>query len=342
MRTFIPIDFDVEEIDHNEINSRTFFYKRDNDCSILEHHFVSLEEGMGNLISQFKILRFELAKFLFESINSNNKSIQQKLSSGYEVFINDKKGDQILTLVFAESNQKIELNFTNPKEDDFFVTILYEDIELYKNTKKYLAKEGGLKVLAKYRLKSKLQEYLTDLSDEDLELVCFEGELFRQKKIKLPSFSLTNILKNRINELGEVSWLISFLFENIDFVYNNQECNCGDNDCFFDVLKENQQFFLNKDYLDENKEIIKKKLEEDFLSLWTSFSIKQKLSLKLLESEFQNSTLLNLYFLQPNFNLSEYQRLMCVPYQPDSYAESQLRSVSTMAAWLAKSSDLLT
>ena len=338
MRGIIPVDFDVEEIEHNEINNRTFFYKRNNDCSILEHHFVCLEGGLYDQISQFKILRFELAKFLFKNLNSNKKYVHQKLSSGDKAFINNKNGDYILTLVFSEETQKIELNFTNPKEDDFLVRILYKDIELYKNAKKYLAKEGGLKVLTKHRLKSKLQEYLTYLSNEDLELVCFEGYLSRQKKLKLPSFSLTNILKKRINELDEVSWLISFLFENIDFVYNNQECNCGDSECFFDVLKENQQFFFNKDYLDDNKEINKKKLEEDFLNLWTRFSIKQKLSLKLLESEFQNSTLLNLYFLQPNFNLSEYQRLMCVPYQPDSYAESQLRSVSTMAAWFAKSS----
>ena len=102
MRGIIPVDFDVEEIEHNEINNRTFFYKRNNDCSILEHHFVYLEGGLYNQISQFKILRFELAKFLFKNLNSNKKYVHQKLSSGYKAFINNKNGDYILTLVFSE------------------------------------------------------------------------------------------------------------------------------------------------------------------------------------------------------------------------------------------------
>ena len=50
-----------------------------------------------------------------------------------------------------------------------------------------------------------------------------------------------------------------------------------------------------------------------------------------LYDEFGNSTLLNLAFVKPNFNLINFQFLMCYPYQPDSEDEKWVREVSTLS-----------
>ena len=347
------MDFEVEEIFHNPEKNQSIFYKSDNHESPFEHHFVYSQKGEGfnTFIDQSKFLRFELAKTIHELSNTktdnkintgcetsrkySDSSVQ--LTSGDKVFIDSLKNELIIRIQFVNSNQILELNLTNPDKKSSITKCINEDLIRYENALKEVSKKEKTKLLELLNQSTSLNEHLNSLSETDLFLLHFENSIISEYNKPLPSYSLTNVLNEILEELNETEWLFSLLMENFDYVYNTEECLCGSDGCFFDVLKGNQREFFKDNYLNQDGLIDENKIKADLNKLWSKLNFKEKIALKYLATELQNSTLLNLYFLHPEFNLSEYQRLMCMPYQPDSEDEIWLRSVTTFAAWLAKS-----
>jgi hypothetical protein len=73
---------------------------------------------------------------------------------------------------------------------------------------------------------------------------------------------------------------------------------------------------------------------QDFDKLWETLTHRKRAALLYLYHEFENTTLLNLAFLRPDFDLKNYQFLMCTPLQPDSNDEKIIRKTSTLANYM--------
>jgi hypothetical protein len=171
------------------------------------------------------------------------------------------------------------------------------------------------------------------LSNKDVEILQFESGLPKNRS----GYTLLKIyvllLKKNLSNIGGLK---ASLTENFDFVLNNDSCNCENDGCFFDILKENQLYFFKHNYRDKNGEIEFYKVESDFDKIWANLSIREKASLLFLYDEFRNSTLLNIGFIKTNFNLINYQFKMCYLYQPDSEDEQWVREVSTLSNFLIR------
>ena len=334
MREIIPVDFHVEEFLHDGLSKTTFYYKAEEKCSILEHHFVWLNEGEGyNEIEQSKILRYEIAHYRCEFEASGKEAEGYALSNGDRLEFVNEFGNILIGMYFSNSNTSFCYDpAIEDCQDEMIKTLSKDAIELKAIRTDILEKKRG-----EIFHNDNLTETLDTYSPFDFEVMMFEQRIAEIENSRLPSYSLTECFENFTNDLSDLGSLKLSLKENFEYVYQTEECYCGSDGCFFDVLKANQKLFFDGDYLTEAREIDEKRLDEDFSKLWDELSFNQKIALKFLESELQNSILLNLYFLHPDFKLNEYQRLICMPYQPDSEDESWLRSVSTLAAWVVKS-----
>lgn len=282
-------------------------------------------------VEQIYFLRYELANYLKSHIDSNSVENTFILTSGEE-------------LNYAGNKEQLEINLKTHFSDTVFhipnnnelIQTLLADLNILDSTREKLNSIGKDKLVAK--LLAKLvdgrlydEEIRNKLTEKDLEIIHFEKALSKNKSC----YGLFDIYKILLNEnLADTNGLKSNLMENFDLVYNNDSCDCGDKGCFFDLLKENQLYFLRNSYHNENGEVDSDKVESDFDKIWTSLSIRKKASVMFLYNEFDNSTLLNLAFVKPNFNLLNYQFLMCYPYQPDSEEEKMVREVSTLSNFL--------
>ncbi len=149
------------------------------------------------------------------------------------------------------------------------------------------------------------------------------------KKKEHSLFDLYTILFQFDNK--DFEGLLSMLLQNFEYIYQNTQCDCGSEGCFFDLLKSNQTHFFKGSYFLGNLGINFDKITDDFRALWSSFSKRQQVTLVYLFRKFENSTLLNLAFLKPDFDLYRYQILMCHPYQPDEPDDFIVRYISTLA-----------
>jgi hypothetical protein len=333
MRKIIPVDFHVEEFLHDGLNKTTFYYKAEDKCSILEHHFVWLNEGAGfNEIGQSKILRYEIAKYRCEFEASGKETDGYALSNGDRLEFVNEFGNICIGLYFSDSNTCF---CYDPEiedcQDEMFKTLSKDALEL-KKIKIHISEKKRADIFHNDTLNEKLDTY----SPIDFEVMMFEQRIAEIENIVLPSCSLTKCFEKNLNELTDLGGLKVSLKENFESFNQTEERYSGSDSYFFDALKVTKKLFFDRDYSTEAGAIDEKRLNEDFEKIWEEFSFNQKLALKFLESEHQNNTLLNLYFFHPNFKLKEYQRLICMPYQPDSEDESWLRSVSTFASWIMR------
>ena len=328
MKNRIKIDFEVEAISENE--KETIFLKIDN----LFYKFVWLNEIISsNRIEQCYLLRYELAIYLKSHIDSNTFDNTFILTSGEEVNFKGNKEQLEIYLKFLFSDTVFHINNNNE-----LITTLHADLNILESTREKLNSIGKDKLLPK--LLGKLvddpffdEEMGKKLTNKDVEIIQFESALSK-KRSGIGLFKIYALLLNK--NLANTRGLKNSLLSNFDFVFNNVNCNCENEGCFFDILKDNQLYFFKNSYHGKNGEVDSTKVEFDFDEIWNTLSIRKKASLIFLYDEFGNSTLLNLAFVKPNFNLRNYQFLMCYQYQPDSKEEKMVRQVSTLSNFFIK------
>jgi hypothetical protein len=320
----IKYDFGVELICEN--GEDALFFKADN----LFFKFVFFSNVDSSItIGQFYLLRYEMVKLLKNHFDSNAKDNRYTLSSGEEVnFTGDEEQLEIRLLTSFSGS------IFNIVNDDSLKNNLISDLTVLNTNRENITAKIKDKLLRKITGKDSQNEMISnELSEEEFEFFNFESAL----PLKKSNYSLTGIYKMfSKGDPTDTKWLKYNLMSNFDFVYNKDSCECGHDACFFDSLKQNQLYFFKNNYFNSKGEIDQEKVERDFDLIWSSFSIKKKAALKFLFDEFENATLLNLGFIMPNFNLSNYQYLMCYPYQPDSEEERMVREVSTLANYLIK------
>jgi hypothetical protein len=320
MKEQTKMDFNVDIC--CEKGNETLFYSIED----LFFKFVWLFEGKSvNSIRQYFILRYELASTFKQHILSGNKNYLYKLSTGVEIeFIGLDKETTDIILYVSDSLTEFNININEQIKQYLFSDLqVLQDISEVKNTK---AKEKLSNKLAKQNPDN--YDFNKILTDKDLEIMLFEKQISPKK----PKRSLTKIYEiMSTDEIKNPKWLKRMLFENFEYIYTNDQCNCGSDGCFFDILKKNQVHFFNDNYYDENGEIDEEKVGRDFDTLWENLSFRKRAALLYLFDEFENSTLLNLAFVRPNFDLKNYQFLMCYPLQPDSKEEKMIRVTSSLA-----------
>jgi hypothetical protein len=320
MKEQTKMDFNVDIC--SEKGNETLFHSIEDLFFKFVWHF---EGNSFNSIKQYFILRYELASTFKQHILSDNENYLYKLSTGVEIEFRgfDKETTDIILYVsdsLTEFNISINEQIKQCLLSDLQVL---QDISEVKNTK---AKEKLSNKLAKQNPDN--YDFNKILTDKDLEIMLFEKKISPKK----PKRSLTKIYETMsTEEIKNPKWLKRMLFENFEYIYTNDQCNCGSDGCFFDILKKNQVYFFKDNYFDEKGEIDEEKVGRDFDTLWENLSFRKRATLLYLFDEFENSTLLNLAFVRPNFDLKNYQFLMCYPLQPDSKEEKMIRVTSSLA-----------
>ncbi len=320
----ITADFGVELI--SEKGNEILYFKVDN----LFHKFIFIDGGeASNELKQFFLLRYELAKCLKSYIDSAYSENRFVLSSGEEMnFGGDKK--QLGIDVKTHFSDTV---FTIPVNNELTKTLL-SDLELLDTTISDLDSAAKNRITMKLvEDPMKIQGVEDKLTDEDFEIIQFETNLSEGTL----RFNLFNIYKTLLNEnLTKTRRLKSYLIDDFDYFYTTESCDCGNIVCPFDMLKENQLHFFNNDYYDRYGDVDPEKVEHDFDNLWATLSLKERAILLYLSHEFQNTTLLNLGYLKPDFNLAHYQFLMSYPYEINSPDEIRLIEVSTLSNFFVK------
>jgi hypothetical protein len=325
MKDLIKIDFDVESISEKE--KETIFLKIDH----VFYKFIWLSEiNPYHEMEQFYVLRYELVCHLKSHLDSKMKESSFVLASGEEInFIgNLAKLEVSLKLRYSKTAFYVTSN-------NILIKNMVMDLDVLNSTSGILTSSEEEKIYQQLINDNLIDKKITgELTKKDLEIIRFESILLKDKSC----FCLTDVYKLQLNrDPSHYKGLQDLLLENFDYVYNTQSCDCGNPGCFFDILKENLLYFFKSKYEIKNGEVSHDQVRIDFDGIWDTLSPVQKASLIFLYFEFQNSTLLNLAFLKPNFSLSNYQFLLCYPYQPDSEEANWVREISTLSNFLIQS-----
>ena len=247
MKDIVKIDFDVEAI--SEKKKETLFFKVDN----LFYKLVWLNEiDSINRIEQFYLLRYELANYLKSHIDSNATENTFILASGEEInFVGNKEQLEInLKIHFSET----VFHISNNNE---LISTLLADLNILDSTREKLNSIGKDKLLATLvDDRSYDEEMSKKLTNKDVEIIQFETTLLKNQS----GYGLRDIYGILLNKnLANTNELNYSLMGNFDFIYNSDSCDCGEESCFFDLLKENQLYFFNNKYVsiknDEEKYI---------------------------------------------------------------------------------------
>jgi len=320
-------DFGVEPI--SDMKGEILFLKVDT----LLYKFVWMDgNGQLNRIEQFLIMRHELAVALRSYIKSGKSPGKFELMHGARIAFSGNR--KHLQLKFTTGMSKKAFPVTD--NQGLFISTLLKDVEVLERNELKMNDTSKGKIRKALLGESNTQEGLQDdLNPEDWEILMFEHSLGRNRRKKL--FSLSSIYSIFLKrDFTDVTSITLNLFSNFDQEYVIEHCDCGYEGCFFETLKANQRYFFKGDYHEENGEINNEKVLHDFGVIWSNLSPRQKAVLIFLYQGLGNSTLLNLAFVKPDFNLTRYQYLMCLPYQSDDPDEYMVRSFSTFAYYFIK------
>lgn len=333
MTELIPIDFDVERLVQDS-NLDVFGGTKN-----AFHHLVFYRKKNGyNEVNQFFVHRFEIANRLMHLLDNGGKSKFKLIGTDIEICLE------------SDFNKNDGLNGT--KESEFLMFISCDGIELcfpLKGTfgngmiqdSKILAKlhkESGTKSFRKKAVKFILGEFDEEkgysFSNEDLIIAVFELNISKNRKYWAPAAEIRKILAiQEVDTLQPPSHMVENLLSTLPALVHKSTCDCGNDACFFDLLKTAyDQFFTEEDIL-TNGEVDETKVENEFSKVWINLSSKQRIALTFLDEEFGNTPLLNLYLCTPGCSIEEYLFKMTYPYQPDSEDDIFVRSTAFLAFW---------
>lgn len=318
----IPVDFGVEEI--TSYLGQTLFYKIDG-CF---HHFVLFDESRDyNVLTQTHYPRFELVSLLNKHLESSNQKNRYELSSGGKIEFTH--GLSNLTICIFPNGTNISFDFL--RNEDPVYTQIISDFKVYKSSQEEVKSSKVDDLISSIYDNPKIHKNSDKLDTNDLVNLCFEKQL-NQGELGI---SFTNLYHGLLSDsIEDASDLLTLLKNEFEIIQNTQECNCGDEACFFDTMKKSQVEYLNGDYISEKGKYDFSLVKTDFLKLWTGLSYYQKTALSYLNYTFDNSTLFNLSFLLPDFDVLDYISKMCSPFQPDSENEQVIRKEITLVNYM--------
>jgi hypothetical protein len=318
----IPIDFGVKLL--SKVHEEGLYGKAK---GLLIHFVFTSNNDSSNTIDQAYVHRHELAQSIINFQETGNaESISIKLSGGLTMVMSKTDNDLNINIQWINSNT----SFSITRKRNNVLNCLFKDIETIRDIRKKPDhdKDFGIDLVQEIVGEKKVMNNFKHLLTVDFELMAFESTM--KKK---PFYSISKIYKTAMNsDLSNIDSLKELLLQNFEFVHKITSCDCGDPGCFFDILKANQLAFFSDNYFSEgafNSGLV----AEKFSNLWNELDFRSKVVLAYLSDEFWNSTLLNLAFLRPEFNLNNYQFLMTYTDQPDSEQDEFIRSVTTTAQY---------
>jgi hypothetical protein len=278
-------------------------------------HFVIHQDHQ---LSQYYLHRHEMAKVLLEA--ELTETLNKTLSCGLPVSVYSKLNEVALHFEGTElsfSLKKSPVGKQLVKDAALLTGILQE------------SKKSDFKRKTILKFFGESDEELEELhSLWEWELVAFERHLLPTIKKKAPTTGIQDILDYKGSTIAS-TW--EFM-DKANWVITTDSCDCGSDGCFYSILNHtflthfsNKEQFLNGNQVDEEK------LLKAFREYLANLTPNQEAALLFLDAEFQNTALLNMAMFNPDFDLSEYQRLLTYPYQPDSEDEAFVRTTSSLA-----------
>jgi len=311
MINYITSDFDVE-----------LLYKKNNVALLgaIKGIFIHLIVVDNKALNQIYIHRQDWANFIIE--NKLKSTAKKETYCGVWISLDNKS--KKTGIYFKEIAQLFSL------EDTILGKQINVDVEKLSKIKSKLNQ-----IAFKKKTLSKIGEDfdekdLNDFTNWELETAAFEFSILTAKQRRTRPLGVFDILSfKQSNEIP-----IELFMEKLEWLVENESCDCGNESCFFDLLNNNflTHFQDRKRFLKRNK-FDKEKSEAIIHNFWTKLTPEKKAALLYLDKAFLNTPLLNIAFLSEDFNFWNYLRLMTYPYQPDSDDEAYVRKHSSVCAY---------
>ena len=294
----------------------------------VHHHFVFSGEDQGiSRLEQTHVHRYELANILFGKPESGRESLT--LSNGHRISVN---GNGLANSAYKWKNP--EMTFLLDQQNSRFHDLIKEDINRINKIRTSFHADPKYRSKVVKQLNGKVEfnhETTSTLTDREIELIAFELDILKEsKRLKKATgaFEAYRVLLG--DELNLSAKMKESFLQKFEYIIYTQSCDCGSPGCFFDILKSNQLHFFNQAALGDGIELDVSTGLDHFEKMWEDFSPYQKTTLLFLDEKFGNTPWLNLAFLRPDFDLGNYQYLMCFQEQPDSDEEKDVRLVSSV------------
>lgn len=233
-------------------------------------------------------------------------------------------------LVFTISHTRFTISLSR----DPLGKSLLKDLDLLIKIKESTSKETTVEKIKSAFAKADPQKLDYVLTPHRLAKAVFECSILKSVKRWQLDFGLYELLSFEIHDHDEIDLsLVDKLFNALPIVVNQTTCSCGNEGCFFDLLREAyDHFFMESELLTEG-ELDFDKVKHQFTQIWKQLSAKQRAVLNYLHRAFGNTPLINLYLLVPESDPFEYLYKMTFPYQPDSEDDMYVRKMTSRAVW---------
>ncbi len=280
-------------------------------------HFVAL---LDDKLLQFYVHRHEWAMLMIEAHKKG--VVTRTLSNGFVAQVNQRSNKAIIMildkeLVFSLKNSALGKQLS--KDVELLLSIISES-----NTPEFSA------LLRKSSREFGGDNFYKLLSVVDRQLMFFELMHLYPIKTQLDAYGIFLLYPQKVSEDVPFD---SFTHE-AKWIVENDSCNCGDEACFFPILK--RTFLLNfksKEPFVANGIYRQEEMKQAFNAYWAGLSFNHRAVLLHLNSHFTNQILLNMYMLDPEFELKEFERVMCRPYRPGSKEDVLVRTISAQACY---------
>ena len=318
MIDFIKSDFECEHLE--TIDSYSLFIK----INPITIHFLVYNEEYKYLM-QTRIHKLE-----FISMLSDYKLLQNELSTLLPSIIEKHPDIEISQEKPNESTLKVHgYSFPFDIKSDLHSRInqlLSDDIKKYKSIVELDTKE--------IFHSGEVNNEATDKSAPKMNLV--NVELTDLKRVKLYESKLIagdNTILNKFIDSNDKQLSYTYNDPFGDFLNTftlalvNKNCDCGDNNCFFPILKTAVDKYFTQKNLVVNNEINEDALIQAINLAFDSLTNYQQSAFLTVNQFLQNTPLIAFYFVSKGADITELTRLLTVPYQPDSEDEQEIREI---------------
>ncbi len=176
----------------------------------------------------------------------------------------------------------------------------------------------------------------SNLMKVDKKILEFEKGLFSKKMMRRRMPLVSRIYaKILVNDLEYSKMMQYSLQSNLEDIHSQESCECNAPGCLFELCKSMQRKHFNVDLLGKDGNLDTEKVNQQFDLVWQNLSGEQKATLLFLDDYLENSVLLNLNFLEENFNIDDYLFHYCYCLAPDSPDEQYIRTVISIANYFA-------
>ena len=291
--------------------------------------------------NQYHIHRLEFTDALLsleDSLNKRNDlNIPQHFMCSNGVVIISGAGSVWGEFILEINKRKYTIDFDKTPS---LKTAIEQDIASIKSINAKENEADGIdNILMLFNKPTKKDRALisSNIMKADKKILEFEKSLYDKKLMRHRMPLVSRIYaKILVNDLEHSKMMLYSLQSNLEDIYSHESCECNAPGCLFELCKCMQRKHFNVDILGKDGKLDIEKVNKQFDLVWQNLREEQKATLLFLDDYLENSILLNLNFLEENFNIDDYLFRYCYCLAPDSPDEQYIRTVANIANYFIK------